>query len=149
MFASPSSVAGDMLESTDDYLPERWHEKYRTIVGDWTGEKSDNHLQEWLEEIYFDNRKRQYFTRQDIVKIGKLVGMLLRFEPSMRASADEILRDPWFEDELSCELKLLKLHDGSGKSSSGNVSKPQAVPQVASLRPRFSQLSLGKGEVST
>jgi serine/threonine protein kinase len=144
MFATPSSVAGDMLESTDDYLPERWHEKYRAIVGEWTGERSVNGLQKWLEEIYFDSGKRQYFTRQDIVKVGKIVSSLLRFEPSERASADEVLRDPWFEDELSCEVKLLKLHDGFGKSSSGNVSKPQ----VASLRPKFSQLSLRKGGVT-
>jgi serine/threonine-protein kinase SRPK3 len=132
MLASRKSVVEDMLESTDDDLPERWHEKYRAIVGEWTGEKPENRLQGWLEEVYFDERKRQDFTRQDIVKVGDLVRRLLRFEPSTRASVDEILQDPWFKDENWEEL--LRPKSDAEESKSEEVSKPQVV-SVGTVRP--------------
>jgi serine/threonine-protein kinase SRPK3 len=140
MLASPDSVAEDMLESTDDDLPQRWHEKYRTIVKEWTGEKPNSRLQKWLEEVYFDDRKRQVFTREDIVKIGDLVRKLLRFEPSTRASVDEILQDPWFTDQQRGEPKTPTPQDDSGESSrdeasSEEVSKPQVVSVFGKVRP--------------
>jgi serine/threonine protein kinase len=133
MFATPTSIAEEMLESTDDDLPQRWHEKYRTMNSEWTGEKPENRLQGWLEEIYFDERKRQDFTRQDIVKVGNLVRRLLRFEPSTRASVDEILQDPWFKDENWEEL--LRSKSDSKESTSEEVSKPQVVSAVGTVRP--------------
>ncbi|OCL14021.1 hypothetical protein AOQ84DRAFT_394724 [Glonium stellatum] len=63
------------------------------------GEKSGNTLQEWLEEIYFDGERNKDLTREDILKVGELVRRMLRFEPSMRASARDILQDPWFKGE--------------------------------------------------
>lgn len=52
-------------------------------------------LQDWLEETYFDEDKKQDLTRQDIKTLGRIVARMLRFEPSTRASAREILDDPW------------------------------------------------------
>lgn len=58
----------------------------------------DNYtLQEWLEEVYFDNNKKAEFTREDIAKVGKLIGRMLKFEPSLRATASDALSDVWFE----------------------------------------------------
>jgi serine/threonine protein kinase len=156
MGATFNSVAATMTEFIKDDLPERWQEKFKTIDSDWF-EESANELQKWLEEIYFDDRKRQIFTRQDIVKIGDLVRRLLRFEPSARASVDEILQDPWFKDENWEELlrpkseepprpqskdllspkseELLKPKGDVEESKSEEVSKPQVVSVIGKVRP--------------
>jgi serine/threonine-protein kinase SRPK3 len=71
--------------------------------GPWTalgtGDKTEKNLQEWLEETYFDGVREETLSRADIVKVGALIHRLLRFEPSTRASAQEILQDPWFRDK--------------------------------------------------
>ncbi len=56
-------------------------------------------LHEWLEEVYFDGDMEVSLTREDIVKVGKLVGKLLQFEPLERASASDLLQDSWFQEE--------------------------------------------------
>lgn len=55
-------------------------------------------LQQWLEEVYFDCALRPDLTREDIVRLGQIIGRLLRFEPSARASAREVLDNPWFSE---------------------------------------------------
>jgi serine/threonine-protein kinase SRPK3 len=97
--ATPDSVVNEMLETALDELPQRWREKWQNMDSTWTGDKKENILQKWLEEVYFDGKRREDFTREDIVKVGALVHRLLRFEPSTRASAQEVLRDPWFDGE--------------------------------------------------
>jgi serine/threonine-protein kinase SRPK3 len=97
--ATPDSVVNEMLETALDELPQRWREKWQSMDSTWTGDKKENILQKWLEEVYFDGKRREDFTREDIVKVGALVHRLLRFEPSTRASAQEVLRDPWFDGE--------------------------------------------------
>jgi serine/threonine-protein kinase SRPK3 len=97
--ATPDSVVNEMLETALDELPQRWQEKWRNMDSTWTGDKKENILQKWLEEVYFDGKRREDFTREDIVKVGALVHRLLRFEPSTRASAQEVLQDPWFYGE--------------------------------------------------
>ena len=54
-------------------------------------------LQGWLEEVYFDDCKHSGFTRDDIAKVGNLIERLLKFEPSLRATASDVLADAWFE----------------------------------------------------
>ena len=49
--------------------------------------------------MYFDGERNKDLTREDILKVGELVRRMLRYEPSMRASAREILQDPWFKGE--------------------------------------------------
>lgn len=63
-------------------------------------ESSGPRLQEWLEDMYFDGERREDLTGEDIAMLGQIIGKLLRFEPSARASAGEILSDPWFKTEL-------------------------------------------------
>lgn len=56
-------------------------------------------FQEWLEEMYFDSDRKETLSREDIVQLGEIIGRLLRFEPSSRASARDILDDPWFDNQ--------------------------------------------------
>ncbi|KAF2875293.1 kinase-like domain-containing protein [Massariosphaeria phaeospora] len=98
IMATPVTVVRQMLETASDDLPERWQQKWRTMDSTWTGGITENTLQEWLEETYFDGVRKEDFTREDIAKVGALVRRLLRFEPSTRASAQEILQDPWLRD---------------------------------------------------
>ncbi|KAH8730405.1 kinase-like domain-containing protein [Phaeosphaeriaceae sp. PMI808] len=99
IMATPVTVVHQMLETASDELPRRWQKKWRTLDSAWTGDKMENSLQEWLEETYFDGVRKEDLTREEIFKVGALVRRLLRFEPSTRASAQEILQDPWFGDK--------------------------------------------------
>ncbi|TQS33330.1 hypothetical protein Golomagni_06330 [Golovinomyces magnicellulatus] len=98
IMVTPVSLVNEMLETASDELPELWHQKWRTMDSTWTGEKKKNTFQEWLEKMYFDGERKEELTREEIVKVGALVQKLLRFQPSTRASAKEILQDPWFRD---------------------------------------------------
>lgn len=61
-------------------------------------DEDDNYtLQEWLEEVYFDDAKKAEFTREDIAKVGELIARMLKFEPSLRATVSDALSDAWFK----------------------------------------------------
>ena len=83
-----------MQEMISDTLPERWQNEWNAMKGEPLG-GIGGILQDWLEETYFDEDKKQDLTRQDIKTLGRIVARMLRFEPSTRASAREILDDPW------------------------------------------------------
>lgn len=87
-----------MRELTNEALPERWQKLWEAMSGEVTTEGSKIRLQEWLEEMYFDGERNADLTADDVVKLGHIIQKLLRFEPSARASAREILNDPWFWD---------------------------------------------------
>lgn len=97
--STPASVVTQMLETAGDDLPERWKQKWRTMDSTWTGEKVENSLQDWLEETYGDSTRKDDLTKEDIIKVGSLIQRLLQFEPSRRASAQEILEDSWFDSK--------------------------------------------------
>lgn len=81
-----------------DDIPERWQGIWDTMnTGDGRAtENTGSNLQEWLEEVYFEGLKSPDLTREDIVRLGQIIGKLLKFEPSARASARQVLDDPWF-----------------------------------------------------
>lgn len=83
-----------------DDLPKRWQEIWNTMNkgDDVTAENSGPNLQEWLEEVYFDGCRTPDLTKEDITRLGEIIGSLLCFEPSARASARQILDDPWFNE---------------------------------------------------
>ncbi|KAI9035636.1 protein kinase [Aspergillus affinis] len=99
-FLTPRILVGQMLEIANDDLPERWQGIWDTMnAGDnEITESTGLNLQEWLEEVYFDCALRPDLTREDIARLGQIIGRLLRFEPSTRASAREVLDDPWFNE---------------------------------------------------
>lgn len=83
-----------------DGLPARWHkiwETMKTDVSEPTEGRVPN-LQEWLEELYFDSPHSPDLTKEEIARLGKIIGSLLLFEPSARASAKHVLDDPWFDE---------------------------------------------------
>ena len=53
-------------------------------------------LTEWLRETYYDDNKPQFFAPTDLERIGEFLLRLLRYRPSERPSAREILLDPLF-----------------------------------------------------
>lgn len=67
-------------------------------TGNEGNESIGPNLQEWLEEVYVENPRSSDLTNGDIVRLGRMIGQLLHFEPSARASARQILDDPWFND---------------------------------------------------
>jgi serine/threonine-protein kinase SRPK3 len=96
---TPTILVRQMLEMASDELPERWQHTWHAMDGASPGESSGYTLQQWLEEMYFDGERSEDLTRSDIHKVGELVRRMLRFESSMRASAKEILEDPWWQQE--------------------------------------------------
>ena len=88
------------MEFATDGLPPRWQEKWQAMQESLppSDEEEDSYtLQGWLEEVYFDDYKHSDFTREDVSKVGKLIERLLKFEPSLRATASDILADAWLE----------------------------------------------------
>lgn len=59
-------------------------------------------LHAWLEETYFNSNnsgggeKRTDLSREDISRVGMLIGRMLRLEPLDREEAREVVRDEWF-----------------------------------------------------
>ncbi|CEL03982.1 hypothetical protein ASPCAL05116 [Aspergillus calidoustus] len=94
---TPSILISQMREMATDDLPKRWQKMADMIC---EGEKLDAedpapNLQEWLEEVYFDGSRTHDLSSEDIVSLGHIISRLLCFEPSARASAKDILKDPW------------------------------------------------------
>ncbi|KAL4912910.1 kinase-like domain-containing protein [Aspergillus aurantiobrunneus] len=95
-FITPKALVGQMQEMAGDALPERWQNSWRTMDDKPVTQTSGPTLQEWLEEMYFGGERKEDLTKEDIVQLGQIIRKLLRFEPSTRASAREILNHPWF-----------------------------------------------------
>ena len=51
-------------------------------------------LSQWLYETYYDDDKKPYFTKTDLRSISKVLLRLLRFRPSERPSASDIILEP-------------------------------------------------------
>lgn len=83
--------------ASDDLL-KRWQNKWETMKkgDDVIAESSEPNRQEWLKEVYFDGHRTPDLSREDIMRLGEIIGRLLWFGPSARASARHILDDPWF-----------------------------------------------------
>lgn len=87
-----------VLETVSDDLPDRWQQEWYAMRETLSDRSSNSSLQEWLEEMYFDGGRREDLSREDIVRVGLLIGSLLRMEPSARAAAKDVVQDPWFHE---------------------------------------------------
>lgn len=94
---TPPILIGQMCELASDDLPQRWRGTLDTMNEGSSDEDTGLNLQKWLEELYFGGPPNPDLTRDDISKLGLIIGKLLCFEPSARASARQILDDPWFQ----------------------------------------------------
>lgn len=96
---TPAILVRQMLETVNDDLPDRWRSEWHVMKGTLSGSSSVCSLQTWLEEMYFDGERREDISREDIVRVGVLIGSMLRMEPSSRASAKAVVQDAWFQRE--------------------------------------------------
>ena len=95
---TPAILVRQMLETVNDDLPDRWQQKWYAMRETLSDRSSTSSLQEWLEEMYFDGERREDLSREDTVRVGVLIGSLLRMEPSARAAAKDVVQDPWFQE---------------------------------------------------
>ncbi|KAA8641520.1 uncharacterized protein ATNIH1004_011656 [Aspergillus tanneri] len=95
---TPPILVSQMREMASDALPKRWEVLWKSMDDRATAESPGPALQEWLEEMYFDGERNKDLTKEDILKLGQIIGRLLRFDPSTRLSAWEILDDDWFRE---------------------------------------------------
>ncbi|CAH0054480.1 unnamed protein product [Clonostachys solani] len=98
----PADLVQQMVAFATDGLPPRWQEKWKAMEEKLPIEEETHSLQcyslcQWLKEVYFDDHRQPEFTTDDIAEVGKLVSMMLKFEPSHRASAINILASDWFK----------------------------------------------------
>ncbi|KAF2630634.1 hypothetical protein BU25DRAFT_334303 [Macroventuria anomochaeta] len=108
-----SSLGNQMLEHTGDRMPDRWQkewqvmdtarrvelEKWYVEIATPPFEEPLHTLQTWLENIHLDEERKQDLSRNDIQQVGELVRGILRLEPTARASARDIVQDPWFHED--------------------------------------------------
>ncbi|KAJ3526925.1 hypothetical protein NM208_g10957 [Fusarium decemcellulare] len=93
---TPPILVQQMMGFAIDELPSRWQTKWNTMQKGLSEEDDSYTLQEWLEEVYFDDNKHTEFTREDIESMASLIERMLKFESSLRATASDILADAWF-----------------------------------------------------
>uniref|UniRef100_A0A0B7KHT9 non-specific serine/threonine protein kinase n=1 Tax=Bionectria ochroleuca TaxID=29856 RepID=A0A0B7KHT9_BIOOC len=98
----PADLVQQMMAFATDDLPLRWQEKWKTMeerlpIEEETYSQECYSLCQWLKEVYFDDHRQPEFTTDDIGEVGKLVSRMLKFEPSQRASAIDILASDWFK----------------------------------------------------
>jgi serine/threonine-protein kinase SRPK3 len=96
---TPAILVRQMLETVDDDLPDRWKTDWHAMEGTLSDHSFTCSLQDWLEEMYFDGERREDMSREDVVLVGRLIGSMLRMEPSARAPAKAVVQDAWFQRE--------------------------------------------------
>ncbi|OQD84587.1 hypothetical protein PENANT_c012G05075 [Penicillium antarcticum] len=79
---TPTVLVRQMQDTASDFLPVKWQNSWAAMK-----EKDNNpretpgpDLQEWLEDVY-SGAQKQDLTREDITRLGMLIGKLLHFEP--------------------------------------------------------------------
>lgn len=98
-------LIGQMEELATDGLPKGWIGAANLLKEDSEGSDQVRGereqavgtlaLQHWLEEIYFEEGKKNELSLEDIRKVGELVSKMLWFEPSSRVTASTLLENTW------------------------------------------------------
>lgn len=96
---TPAILVRQMLETVNDGLPDRWKKDWHVMNSTLSDNSSTCSLQDWLGEMYFDGERREDMSREDILRVGVLIGSMLRMEPSARVSAKVVVQDAWFQKE--------------------------------------------------
>ncbi|KAJ4253317.1 hypothetical protein NW762_010472 [Fusarium torreyae] len=93
---APQILVQQMMDFATDDLPLRWRAKWEEMREGLPEEDDSIELEEWLSEVYSDSEKEDEFTSQDMTTATRLIGRMLKFEPSFRATPSEILEDIWW-----------------------------------------------------
>ncbi|KAM0547814.1 hypothetical protein ACHAPJ_010160 [Fusarium lateritium] len=93
---TPQILVQQMKDFATDDLPLRWRAKWEEMQKGLLEEDDSIGLGKWMQEVYFDSQKEDEFTSQDITIATGLIGRMLKFEPSLRATPGEILEDAWW-----------------------------------------------------
>ncbi|KAF2223277.1 kinase-like domain-containing protein [Elsinoe ampelina] len=96
--STPESIPKQMIYMIKDDFPDQWQEKRRQIERQ-APESPSSTLQQWLNVVYFESEDKADFSRSEIEQVGHIIARLMKFEPGNRASADDILQDPWFAED--------------------------------------------------
>ncbi|KAF2126322.1 hypothetical protein P153DRAFT_377938 [Dothidotthia symphoricarpi CBS 119687] len=83
---TPTILVRQMLEMASDELPKRWQPAWDVMNSVSPDDRSDYTLQGWLEEVYFDGERDQYFSREDILEVE-------------RALSSNILENLWLQKD--------------------------------------------------
>lgn len=114
MVNAPSLLL-EMESLLQQKLPDRWGAARQSVVGDLPAQERTTSLAAWLNEVYLDaGSDADPFSSSDLNAICSIISRMLRLEPAERASASEILQDPWF-------------HQDSGYSTSTASHVPSAL----------------------
>ncbi|KAL2862713.1 kinase-like domain-containing protein [Aspergillus lucknowensis] len=97
---TPPILIEQMRELASDDFPRRWQEMADTVYKKEEAETESPgpNLHEWLQEVYFERSITPDLDKADIERLGQIIARLLRFEPSTRASAREVLEDQWLNE---------------------------------------------------
>ncbi|KAM0397630.1 hypothetical protein ACHAPZ_008249 [Fusarium culmorum] len=96
----PRSLVEQMLQEIPEELPIRWQAKWQVMQEElaqdramWLEYEGDEifTLQEWLDECYYFHDMKDGFTKEELASLAEAIGRMLRFEPSLRATASEML----------------------------------------------------------
>jgi serine/threonine-protein kinase SRPK3 len=74
---TPAILVRQMLETVNDDLPDRWRRDWHAMEGTLSDYSSTCSLQDWLEEMYFHGERRKDMSREDIMRVGGLIGSML------------------------------------------------------------------------
>ena len=96
---TPVTLVRQMLETVSDDLPDRWKMDWHAMEKTLHDSDPTSSLQEWLEELYFDGERREDMSREDILRVGALIGSMLRMERSATALVKDVVQDAWFLEE--------------------------------------------------
>lgn len=101
--ATPPSLVDQMLALATDELQSRWQARWETLQRNLPTPNNYDKctVQESLEEAYFfDPEKKAELTKEELAKVAEVIGGLLRFEPSLRASPKDVLNSEWLHEQL-------------------------------------------------
>ena len=68
-------------------------------------EDGDSNIEDWLEELYFDDGKKQDLSHDDIGRLKLLLRKLICCDPDGRYMANTAVRDIWFENSQDIERR--------------------------------------------
>ncbi|KAL2044425.1 hypothetical protein N7G274_003130 [Stereocaulon virgatum] len=78
-------------------LPEEWREGLPSPRATEDLESERVTLRDWLHETYFDDDRKQDFSRADIDSLGTLLQSVMQYYPSDRPRASDLLNHTWFQ----------------------------------------------------